>query len=1204
MRHARPLILLATLLAPATLSAPATAAWPPAADLSREDLARPENWPNDPEWAVDERRRGQWYSFSWIPEVNRRLPGFRREELALGSGNNVDAAWQLTIGDPRVLIAVLDSGIEWDDPDLLLKAAINPGELPRPQDASGTTREYDANGDGVFNVADYLDDPRIPCGTAMPHPLRACRGADGMPNDPNRNGVFDAGDLIRVFSDGTDGDANGYVDDISGWDFFKDDNDPYDDTRFGHGTGEAHDSSSETNNGIGQAGVCPRCLFVPLRVGDSFVTDVNDFAQASVYATDLRYHGNRVRVIQEALGTINNSTFAMQAIDYAYEHGVVVMASAADENSRHHNMPGTNNHTVYVHAVRYNENTLHNSTSFLAFNNCTNYGGQLQLSVAGLNCSSQATGESSGIAGLIYSEALSTSLSPELSAEEVRQLLVQTADDIDVPESRPGSPNYNPVLYPSLPGWDQRFGYGRTNARRAVEWVRDRRIPPEVDITSPRWFTVLHADRAEGRRLVIEGRIAARRAPRFDYVVEWAPGIEPGPGETAWQAIRRETNVTAPVTNRLAELDLTNVTVNNPGEVENRFAITVRIRAVAHYDAPVGDVPGEVRRVFYVHRDPDLLPGFPLDTRASDESSPRLVDLNGDGRREIVVVTSDGLVHAYRADGTELAGFPVHTNLDLGFDPARTPSYRGAPAYSGETPAIDPDRLYETVLGTPAVVDLDGDRDLEIVVTGYHGTVYVWNHDGTPYGHGFPRRLPDVPSEQTSPRALLDRGIFGSPVVYDLNGDGRREIIFGAFDGNLYALDSATAADHPGFPVAIHIDDPMSERNRVFGSVGVGNFDGDGIPDLVVVTNERLPNDPNTGAVFLVHGDGNRHAGGPYHPNWPVGISSLNLLPLVGQGVPSSPPIADVDGDGRDELALTGTGSATIVIARGAQGRHNLLPEPRDIAQLSTLATGIPGPLSNSRVTPRSFIVAFSLGSFADLTGDGNLEFVMSGASISLALSASGARRGNFEHLLGAWDARTGAAVPGFPRVIEDYTFFANATAADVSGDAYAEALIGTGGYYLHAADACGREAPGFPKFTGQWIIPAAAVGDLDGDGGLEVVTGTRSGYVYAWRTRGRDTGVVQWPTFRHDNANTGNYGTALEFGTRRAEGAGPITCPTSQGPDAGMGDDAGTDAGGPNVRAGGGCGCRTAGGETSGTPAVLALGALGAALARRRRTR
>src|SRR5262249_53323115 len=64
---------------------------------------------------------------------------------------------------------------------------------------------YDLNDDGVFDVADYAGDARV--------------------SDANGNGLLDPQDLIRAFSDGTDADANGYVDDIAGWNFLDDDND-------------------------------------------------------------------------------------------------------------------------------------------------------------------------------------------------------------------------------------------------------------------------------------------------------------------------------------------------------------------------------------------------------------------------------------------------------------------------------------------------------------------------------------------------------------------------------------------------------------------------------------------------------------------------------------------------------------------------------------------------------------------------------------------------------------------------------------------------------------------------------------------------------------------------------------------------------------------------------------------------------------------
>src|SRR5262245_56056218 len=182
------------------------------------------------------------------------------QELFGVTGASVDRAWQTTTGRPDVLIAVLDSGIRWAEPqsDLANKFYLNRGELPAPEDSTNPGDAYDRNGDGVFNIEDYLAD-----GT---------HAQDARVSDQNSNGVIDPEDLIFIFSDGVDGDDNGYIDDISGWDFFEDDNDPLDEVRYGHGSGESRDSASEANNG-GGVGTCPNCLLLEVRVGDSFVAE-------------------------------------------------------------------------------------------------------------------------------------------------------------------------------------------------------------------------------------------------------------------------------------------------------------------------------------------------------------------------------------------------------------------------------------------------------------------------------------------------------------------------------------------------------------------------------------------------------------------------------------------------------------------------------------------------------------------------------------------------------------------------------------------------------------------------------------------------------------------------------------------------------------------------------------------------------------------
>ena len=165
--------------------------------------------PDSPDLCPDDFNE-QWSLLSYVPEHARG--SVREAELELGSGNRVDRAWRTTAGRFDVIVAVADSGIEWEHPDLMNKVMVNAAELPLPQDADGNeSATHDFNGDGIVNVTDWAEDPRVS--------IKAGRDVADAYLDPS--------DLIYTFSDGNDDDGNGYVDDIAGWDFFGRDNDAY-----------------------------------------------------------------------------------------------------------------------------------------------------------------------------------------------------------------------------------------------------------------------------------------------------------------------------------------------------------------------------------------------------------------------------------------------------------------------------------------------------------------------------------------------------------------------------------------------------------------------------------------------------------------------------------------------------------------------------------------------------------------------------------------------------------------------------------------------------------------------------------------------------------------------------------------------------------------------------------------------------------------
>jgi len=935
------------------------------------------------------------------------------QELGGVIGPTIDRAWDVTTGRPDIHIAVLDSGIEWnnysDMGDLRNKVALNWAELPPPENAQGGSsctgvtlpprtqklaspgfpRCYDANGDGVFNLQDYAADPRV----NPPNHAYFCTNCGGAGKS-----LFTPEDLIEVFTcwdaatdpggtalghlvlaaDGTttcdngtfdvDNDGNGFAHDIAGWNFMEHTNDPYDEPNYHHGTGEARDSNAEANNG-NNIGTCPSCMVVPLKVGDSFIADVNDFAQAVLYATD-----NRVNIVQEALGTLNNSALNQAAIDYAYRHGVTVVASAADEEAGHHNQPASSeNHTLIVNSLRIDD--AHGTApipsqlqqfqltgigkTYLSLDGCTNYGGHIDVSVPSSACSSEATGKSAGMVGLVYSIArdladrgLMHQYAPpsagfpdgvDISPNEVKQVVTMTADDVDFEDASPpvgrgdapadstsgctrvttdppglphnyfGSTNAGSRFF-SIGGWDQYFGYGRVNASCMVRAVLTGEIPPEVDITSPRWFGNLDPG---GGSYAITGRVAATRASSFTYRVQIAYGVQPH--ESDWTTVFTSPTQTAPVDGTLATLSAAQIAAvmpavpgvtpacgthtvdpngdqtdwqappytQNPASCQNswdEYTFTVRVQATDNNGRA-----GEDRRSLQAQHDTGdaitgngaPVAGFPKQLAdqfgysTDGASSPLMADLFGDNQNELVFATSSGLVHALRADGGELPGFPVHSTPLCDSQPpdsgAACTERAREPAYQDPTISAVMQHSYSAVLGSAAVGDLDRTGKQEIVFTDLAGYVYAYEMS-TSYcaglGRSAPCLRPGFPahenfafSRQGAPpdfnRDQQNRVQFGflpGPALADLDNDGRLEIIAGGLDRHLYVW-QANGQARPGFPVLlqapeyvssvdagtdrVHFDQSIPYGTKIVSSPAVADLLGDGHKEIVVGRNEE-----------------------------------------------------------------------------------------------------------------------------------------------------------------------------------------------------------------------------------------------------------------------------------------------------------------------------------------------------------------------------
>jgi hypothetical protein len=1060
------------------------------------------------------------------------------------SGVSADRAWKITTGRPDVAIAIIDTGIKWNEPELRLKIALNRGELPPPDGVScapPADNPHDCNNDGAFNVADYDDDSRVdPSG-----------GAHGI------SGQVDAEDLIVAFTNGDDADANGYVDDIAGWDFFDDDNNPHDASSYAsaedHGTGRAEEAAGQTDNGVGGASLCPECQIMPLRLWDTFVAPSETYAMATLYAAD-----NGADVQEIALGVLQNSRFAQAATQYAFKKGLALMQVSSDLNTANHNYPTNYNNTIFVagsvaDAEGLGENNQQLANALQTFgipigsqvpvgtwfrnSGLTQFGGHAAIVMMGTT-GSAATGQAAGAAGLIKSRGLelADSIGGPLTSNEVKQLLTLTAEDV-LPENTTGTgaPDY------AQPGWDQHFGYGRVDLHAAVSRVAPGTIPPEAGIESPPWFMPL--DPVTTPSVPIGGFASAKRASSFTYTLEYAPGLEPL--EETFTEFASEAG-TVPVDSILGMLPLDEVAELLPGATEgippldpHQYAFTVRLRVCDNTSAPCDENNpgnlGEDRKVLFAYHDETLHAGWPKFVDTGGEQSLRFADLDGNGALEIVAANTSGEISVYNHDGTAASYFN-------GGQPFRAPvpafiqNHLAAPAFA--IAGVAPGR---GGFSTPAIGDLDRDGYPEIVAANGE-KVYALSGDGSPLP-GFPVSIDpafSAPALRTKTNHLKT-AIFSSPVLADLDLDGRLDIVVSAMDQRAYAWDMDGEL-LPGWPVFLSDGGIGAES---INTPAVGDITGDGVPEVVVATNEVFGGESpgsieeairdgllnlaagaagDSSRLYAIHNDGTAHDGDPsddggwvidadaFLPGWPISLGTLDgeLLPLVEPGVDAI--IADVDPTAPgpevingafagDLLAIDDDGSSRFAYQSAASGGASL--------------------------SPGTVIQTAEHYAVGDVTGEGTLSLFKGGVPVEQLVNLLLVGQNvPFQHLIQGWNAASGAYLPGWPRAIDDYQLFMSPAIADVGGGPDREVIQGSGLYLLHAFGPLGTELPSFPKFTGGWITTTTPIGDIDGDGQLEIAVWTREGNMFVWDTTGPACGGNnEWWGFRHDEHNSGVYG-------------------------------------------------------------------------------
>lgn len=169
------------------------------------------------------------------------------------------------------------------------------------------------------------------------------------------------------------------------------------------------------------------------------------------------------------------------------------------------------------------------------------------------------------------------------------------------------------------------------------------------------------------------------------------------------------------------------------------------------------------------------------------------------------------------------------------------------------------------------VADLDLDGVLDIVAGSSDGVIYFFR------GTGYEGR---IKTDEAVQLGSISAG-YSAPVVYDADGDGVSDILCGAADGNIYLFRGLGGLDFAG-----------AELFLTTGLTGqalpdAGDLDGDGCADLVVGSNE--------GRLLVYYGSGASRL---------TVDASTELTALGIEGSWTAPRIADLDGDGTNDLAI------------------------------------------------------------------------------------------------------------------------------------------------------------------------------------------------------------------------------------------------------------------------------------------------------------
>ncbi|HEY7329261.1 MAG TPA: S8 family serine peptidase [Gemmataceae bacterium] len=375
-----------------------------------------------------------------------------------GADIHAEQAWSVTNSSPKVVVAVLDTGVAYNDTDLAENIWINQADIP----AYWYTKTSAASGYNkiVYKSQIKTATPGIITFRDLNNPVNA-----GLVWKSDGNSLVDAGDLLRLTTQGG-WEQSGKSNDLIGWNYADNNNNPIDNN--GHGTNVAGILGAVGNNGAGVTGVDWNVQIMPVKfIGSDGFGSVSNFISALNYAVS---HG--AKITNNSWEGAPYSPALYDAFLNAQQHGVISVAAAGNE--------GTNNDNNPDYPASFSQ-SLNSVVSVAATTNTdqlasfSNYGAHsVDLAAPGVNIlstmpgnkyqdmsgTSMATPMVTGAMALVWGEH------PTWSYSQVINQVLNTTDKL-----------------PSLQGKVQTGG--RLDLAAAVGWNLTTRTTPAISSVKP-----------------------------------------------------------------------------------------------------------------------------------------------------------------------------------------------------------------------------------------------------------------------------------------------------------------------------------------------------------------------------------------------------------------------------------------------------------------------------------------------------------------------------------------------------------------------------------------------------------------------------------------------------------------------------------------------------------------------------------------------